>query len=175
MCLDRSLKSLITFLHYVSSKKATKHDKLICWTLLFYSKLLPLNIKWENEAKYLGMVIDKRVTLKQHVEYVSDRAHTAFRLVYPPISRNSQLDVRNKLLIYKLAIRPIEYVNGCPAFESMAKTHLKKLQVLKTNSWESFLTKQDMKRSKIYIQKQKYPPSRTPKKKFPKKGEVWPS
>jgi len=70
-------------------------------------KFLNENIKWENEAKYLGMVIDKRMTLKQHVEYVSYRAHTALRLLHPLISRNSQLGIRNKLLIYKLAIRPI--------------------------------------------------------------------
>jgi len=51
-----------------------------------YSRQLPGNhimflnekIKWESEAKYLGLVIDKRLTLRQHVDYVSDRAHTAF-------------------------------------------------------------------------------------------------
>lgn len=103
-------------------------------------KFLNENIKWENEAKYLGMVIDKRVTLKQHVEYVSDRAHTALRLLYPLISRNSHLDVRNKLLIYKLAIRPI-FTYGCPAFESMAKTHLQKLQVLQNKFLRIVLNK----------------------------------
>jgi len=86
------------------------------------------------------MVIDKRVTLKQHVEYVSNRAHTALRLLYPLISRNSQLDVRNKLLIYKLGIRPI-FTYGCPAFESMAKTHLQKLQVLQNKFLRIVLNK----------------------------------
>jgi hypothetical protein len=103
-------------------------------------KFLNENIKWETEAKYLGMVIDKRVTLKQHVEYVSNRAHTALRLLYPLISRNSQLNVRNKLLIYKLAVRPI-FTYGCPAFESMAKTHLQKLQVLQNKFLRIVLNK----------------------------------
>jgi len=103
-------------------------------------KFLDENIKWETEAKYLGMIIDKRVTLKQHVDYVSNRAHTALRLLYPLISRNSHLDVRNKLLIYKLAIRPI-FTYGCPAFESMAKTHLQKLQVLQNKFLRIVLNK----------------------------------
>lgn len=103
-------------------------------------KFLNENIKWDTEAKYLGMVIDKRVTLRQHVEYVTNRAHTALRLLYPLISRNSQLDVRNKLLIYKLAIRPI-FTYGCPAFESMAKTHQQKLQVLQNKFLRIILNK----------------------------------
>ena len=103
-------------------------------------KFLNENIKWESEAKYLGMVIDKRVTLRQHVDYVTDRAHTALRLLYPLISRNSQLDVRNKLLIYKLAIRPI-FTYGCPAFETMAKTHIQKLQVLQNKFLRIVLNK----------------------------------
>jgi len=103
-------------------------------------KFLNENIKWETEAKYLGMVIDKRVTLKPHVEYVTNRAHTALRQLYPLISRNSHLDVRNKLLIYKLAIRPI-FTYGCPAFESMAKTHLQKLQVLQNKFLRIVLNK----------------------------------
>jgi hypothetical protein len=98
------------------------------------------NIKWESEAKYLGMIIDKRATLRQHVEYVTIRAHTALRLLYPLISRNSHLDVRNKLLIYKVAIRPI-FTYGCPAFESMAKTHLRKLQVLQNKFLRIVLNK----------------------------------
>lgn len=103
-------------------------------------KFLNENIKWETEAKYLGMVLDKRVTLKQHVDYVSNRAHTALRLLYPLINRNSHLDVRNKLLIYKLAIRPI-FTYGCPAFDSMAKTHLQKLQVLQNKFLRIILNK----------------------------------
>ena len=103
-------------------------------------KFLNENIKWETEAKYLGMVIDKRVTLKPHVEYVTNRAHTALRQLYPLISRNSQLDVRNKLLIYKLAIRPI-FTYGCPAFGSMAQTHLQKLQVLQNKFLRIVLNK----------------------------------
>ena len=103
-------------------------------------KFLDENIKWESEAKYLGMIIDKRATLKQHVDYVTDRAHTALRLLYPLISRNSHLDVRNKLLIYKLAIRPI-FTYGCPAFGTMAKTHLQKLQVLQNKFLRIVLNK----------------------------------
>lgn len=86
-------------------------------------------IRWEDQCKYLGMIIDKRVTFKKHIEYVTQRSNTALRLLYPMINRNSLLDVRNKLLIYKLAIRPV-FTYGCPAYQGIAKTHIRQLQIL---------------------------------------------
>jgi hypothetical protein len=38
------------------------------------------------------------------------------------------MNVPNKLLIYKAVIRPI-LTYGCPVFNNIAKTHLKKIQV----------------------------------------------
>ncbi|MGL5056694.1 MAG: RNA-directed DNA polymerase, partial [Fusobacteriaceae bacterium] len=97
-------------------------------------------ITWEDQSKYLGMIIDKRVTFKKHIEYVTQRANTALRLLYPLINRNSLLDVRNKLLIYKLAIRPV-FTYGCPAFQGIAKTHIRQLQILQNKFLRIILNK----------------------------------
>lgn len=91
-------------------------------------KIFNKNIAWTNEAKYLGVMIDKKVTLKQHIDYVIKKTNVAINTLYPLINRKSKLCLQNKLLIYKVAIRPI-FTYACPAFTEIAKTHIKRLQV----------------------------------------------
>jgi hypothetical protein len=90
-------------------------------------KLFNSNVLWQTESKYLGFMLEKKMTFRKHVDYVVDRTNVAIRTLYPLISRKSKLHLKNKLLIYKLAIRPI-FTYACPAFIGIANTHLEKLQ-----------------------------------------------
>jgi hypothetical protein len=47
--------------------------------------------------------------------------------MYPLINRKSSLKTKNKILLYKVGIRPI-LTYGAPVFSTAAKTHLKKIQ-----------------------------------------------
>jgi hypothetical protein len=47
--------------------------------------------------------------------------------MYSLLHRKSALSIKNKILLYKVGIRPI-LTYGCPVFSSAAKTHLKKIQ-----------------------------------------------
>lgn len=85
------------------------------------------NIEWENTAKYLGVVIDKKLTFRNHIEHVVGKTQNAIKMLYPLINRKSKLSVENKILIFKAALRPI-YTYACPIFADIAKTHLMKLQ-----------------------------------------------
>ena len=49
------------------------------------------------------------------------------------LNRKSELNVKNKLLLYKAVIRPI-FTYGCPAYREIAATHVKKLQILQNKS-----------------------------------------
>jgi hypothetical protein len=98
------------------------------------------SIAWSKELKYLGMIIDKKITFKPHIDYVTQRTNTAIRVLYPLINRKSRLDMNNKLLIYKLAIRPI-FTYAAPAFKGIAATHIKKLQVLQNKCLKMILDK----------------------------------
>lgn len=99
------------------------------------------SINWEDDLKYLGVKLDKRLTFKNHIDYVIGRANNAIRILYPLLCRKSSLDVRNKLLVYKLAIRPI-LTYGMPAMKPfIANTHIKKLQVLQNKSLKMILDK----------------------------------
>jgi len=95
-------------------------------------------VSWQSESKYLGVIIDKTITLKPHIDYVIERANIAIRVLYPLINRKSKLDLRNKLLIYKLAIRPI-LTYACPAMRGIAKTHINRLQILQNKTLKMIL------------------------------------
>lgn len=90
-------------------------------------KIFDSSIPWQTECKYLGFMLEKRMTFKKHVEYVIDRANVAVHTLYPLISRKSKLHLKNKITIYKLAIRPI-MTYACPAFINIGKCHLEKIQ-----------------------------------------------
>lgn len=85
-------------------------------------------IEWEREAKYLGMVIDRTLTMRSHIEYVIGKTQKAIRILYPLIHRRSRLSIDNKVLIFKTALRPI-YTYACPLYADIADSHMKKLQI----------------------------------------------
>jgi len=90
-------------------------------------------IKWSDEIKYLGVIFDKRMTFQRHIEYVIERANTAVRVLYPLLCRKSRLNIQNKLLIYKLAIRPI-LTYATPAMNGISECHIKKLQIIQNKA-----------------------------------------
>lgn len=90
-------------------------------------KIFNSKIAWQNESKYLGFMLDKKMSFKKHIQYVIDRANIAVQTLYPLISRKSKLHLKNKITIYKLAIRPI-LTYACPAFINISKYHIEKIQ-----------------------------------------------
>ncbi|GFW81642.1 RNA-directed DNA polymerase from mobile element jockey [Trichonephila clavipes] len=64
-------------------------------------------IPWSQNTKYLGVMLDHKLTFKQHVTCIREsfikKAHTLSHL----ISKRSKLNRSNKLLIYTVLLRPI--------------------------------------------------------------------
>lgn len=85
-------------------------------------------VKWSKSIKYLGVLLDEKVTFKKHVDYANERAQKYIRILYSLINRRSKLNIRNKVLIFKSVFRPI-MLYGAPAWSSCAATHRKSLQV----------------------------------------------
>lgn len=113
-------------------------------------------IKWTDEVKYLGLILDKKLTLKPHIDYVIKRANTAIHTLYSMINRKSKLHTNNKLLIYKLAIRPI-FTYACPAFGNIAKTHIKRLQVQQNKALKLIFNTSRYERTAIIHERAKVP------------------
>lgn len=87
------------------------------------------NLEWKTSVKYLGIVLDKRITLKTHIEFILNKCNNVVKLLYPLLCRKSKLSFFNKLLLYKAMILPI-IIYGAPLILRIAKTNFKKLQVL---------------------------------------------
>lgn len=87
------------------------------------------SISWLKEVKYLGVVLDSKLTFKRHVEHIISKTNSAICLSYPLINRRSKLSSHNKLILYKSVIRPI-ILYACPAWVTLAKSHKNKLQTI---------------------------------------------
>ena len=57
----------------------------------------------------------------------------ATKILYPLLNRKSEFNVKNKLLLYKVVIRPI-FTYGCPAYREIGATHDKNLQILQNKA-----------------------------------------
>lgn len=100
---------------------------------------IPLNISGadiplQKSIKYLGIILDKNLTFKDHILHTSDKAIKCGRALFPLMNRKSHLSIKNKLLIYKMCIRPI-MTYGCQVWSTRcAKTYYKKLQVIQNKN-----------------------------------------
>lgn len=86
------------------------------------------NVDWKNRIRYLGMVLDKRLTYGDHVQSLIERSELALKSLYPVIGRRSRLNVPNKMLLLKTVYRPT-YTYAAPVWYHCAANHRKMLQI----------------------------------------------
>lgn len=92
--------------------------------ILFDGKLL----KWQDTAKYLGVIFDSKMTLKANVENNIKKAKKGISILFCLLRKNSHLEQKSKITLYRSYIRPI-LTYACPSFAHIAKTHIRKLQI----------------------------------------------
>lgn len=78
-------------------------------------------LQWSNQAKYLGITYDAKLSWKKHIQKVRGKAIGQARLLYPLLNRSSKLNLQTKMLIYKIYIRPI-LTYAAPAWATTATT-----------------------------------------------------
>lgn len=83
----------------------------------------------QDNAKYLGVILDKKLTFKNHIDETRKKCIRITRALWPLLNKRSSLNLKNKNLIYKSIIRP-SLIYACPVWYKAARTHLKKLQIL---------------------------------------------
>ena len=64
-------------------------------------------IPWESKVKYLGVVLDSKLSFRPHITYVRNKATYVMNRLYPLICKRSKMSLRNKLTLYKTCIRPV--------------------------------------------------------------------
>jgi hypothetical protein len=80
-----------------------------------------------NEVKYLGVILDRKLTYRSHMNKAVRKVNHRLRQFYPILNKFS-INIKLALTIYKTLIRLIiTYVN--PAWGYTARTQISKLQV----------------------------------------------
>jgi hypothetical protein len=89
-------------------------------------------IQWVDDASYLGMTLDKRLTWSKHIDQARKKAARRLGALGTLLKRRSGLSIRNCVLMHKQLIRPMtDYAR--PVCGSAARSHIKKLQVLQSS------------------------------------------
>lgn len=91
-------------------------------------------IEIKNSVKYLGMIFDKKLNFKDHIDHITVKAIKCGRALYPLLNRKSALNLKNKIMLYKMCIRPIMTYSCQAWFPKIAKSHIKKLQIIQNKN-----------------------------------------
>jgi hypothetical protein len=62
------------------------------------------NIPFVNSIKYLGVIFDKKITWRLHIETIEAKAFRTFSIIYP-IFKSERLSANIKLTLHKAFIR----------------------------------------------------------------------
>jgi len=68
-------------------------------------RLKDMDIEWSNEATYLRVSMDKKLTWGSHIEYASQKARATRAKLYPMTSRTSKLALRNKVTLIQSVLQ----------------------------------------------------------------------
>jgi hypothetical protein len=86
------------------------------------------NIPFVNSVKYLGVIFDKRMRWRLHIETIEAKAFRTFIRIYS-LFKSKRLSTNIKLTLHKALIRSV-MTYACPAWEFAAESHLLELQRL---------------------------------------------
>jgi hypothetical protein len=86
------------------------------------------NIPFVNSVKYLGVIFDRRMTWRLHIEKIAAKALGTYIRTYF-IFKSKHLNANIKLIVYRALIRSI-MTYACPTSEFAENIHLIKLHRL---------------------------------------------
>lgn len=136
--LQLAIDGLTGYFHKWKLKLNTTKTEAIFFTRARARPIKQLKIEgylipWSNSVKYLGLVLDQKLTWNEHVSQLRLKGMKAFSALNPLMNRRSILSSKTKLNIYSTLIRPcITY--GCPVWSNTSKTNHQKLQVLQNKA-----------------------------------------
>ncbi|CAI6359445.1 unnamed protein product [Macrosiphum euphorbiae] len=70
-------------------------------------KLQYQHLEFSNHAKYLGVTFNNDISFDKHIQNTIRKARGARAALHPILNRNSTVPLANKLIIYKIYLKPI--------------------------------------------------------------------
>jgi hypothetical protein len=86
-------------------------------------------ITFTNSSKYLGVILDKKLTWTEHATMVKSKAHQKFAALFP-LFRTKTMNFETKLTLYKTIIRPIITYASPIWSNSIHNAHIERIQLL---------------------------------------------
>lgn len=87
-------------------------------------------LPWLQQARFLGVILDRRMTFGAHIRHIQKKAAGAMSVIYPMIRRSSAISPDIKVRLALAYVRPI-MTYAAPAWTGMVSdTNLMKLQVI---------------------------------------------
>ena len=116
--INKSKTEAIVFTHSTIMQKKLGNRKL---------SFNNIDLEWEDNVKYLGIHLDKKLTMACNIAKSISKAKKRISTLYPLLHKKSGVNLHSKLTLYRSYIRPI-LTYACPVFSNSAKTHILKLQ-----------------------------------------------
>ncbi|KPJ02068.1 RNA-directed DNA polymerase from mobile element jockey, partial [Papilio xuthus] len=91
--------------------------------------LMDSPIPWEDNVKYLGVILDSKLNFSAHVTRVRNRAAFILGRLYALFNKKSKMSLRNKVTLFKSVVRPV-MTYASPVFAHIAPKQIHRLQVI---------------------------------------------
>ena len=90
-------------------------------------------IPWKEHAKYLGVILDQRLSFAEHIRKVRSRAAFVYGRLHFLLNSKSKLSLKSKLRLYGSCIRPV-MMYACPVFAQASHRRLHRMQALQNRA-----------------------------------------
>lgn len=90
-------------------------------------ELFEETIPWTNEARYLGVTLDKTLSWQANITRLATKARSRLGILGPVLNRRSTLSIANGLTLYKSMVLPI-MTYAAPIWGTAADSKLSQLQ-----------------------------------------------
>jgi hypothetical protein len=84
-----------------------------------------------NNTKYLGIYLGCRLTWRKHITTKRKHLDLQFRKLYWILGRKSQLSLENKLLVYKVLLKPI-WTYGVQMWGTASNSNIEILEIFQS-------------------------------------------
>lgn len=106
-----------------------------CPPVTLYNKELPE----ADDVKYLGMHLDRRLTWRKHIETKRKELNFKTSKIYWLLGPKSKLSLENKLLVYKVILKPI-WTYGIQLWGTASNSNIEILQRYQSKTLRSIVT-----------------------------------